>query len=91
MVTLAVNITDEALKVLEWDIDNVQGWLENFVSEKVRRCSDEIVVKEKLSKKNPSEMNITEKLELIKSSNIISAKEKNARKGTFAEQIGMIQ
>lgn len=37
MKEFKVTVTDEELRVLEWDIYSVQEWIQNAISEKARR------------------------------------------------------
>jgi len=43
MHQFAVIVTEQELKALEWDIYDVQGWIQNAISEKARRAMDRLI------------------------------------------------
>lgn len=74
MPEFTVMVSDEELKALEWDIYNVQNWIQNAISEKARRTMD-ILVKENTDK-NPRKIPKAEKELIIKGLDLKTAKER---------------
>ena len=77
MPDITVTIPDNIFKILEWDIYEVQGWLQNDISEKVRRLVDRII--EQDSALNPKRLSVEQKIELIKKTKLETAKERTDR------------
>lgn len=77
MPDITVTIPDDIFKILEWDIYEVQEWLQNDISEKVRHLVDRII--QENSALNPNRLSVTQKMELIQKMKLESAKERTER------------
>lgn len=77
MPNITVAIPDEVFKILEWDIYEVQEWLQNAISEKARRLIDRVV--EQHTAYNPNRLTTPQKTEIIQGLNLESAKERTDR------------
>lgn len=77
MPKFTVVVSDEDLKALEWDIYNVQEWIQNAISEKARRTVDILV--EQNTDKNPRKIPRAEKEKIIRRLVLETAKEKTDR------------
>lgn len=77
-----VNLSENELKVLRYDIVDIQEWLTNFVKTKIRVIANQIIWEK--TDRRPDKMTDEEKLELIKTLNIETAEERNKK---FEEEI----
>lgn len=71
-----VTITPEQKKALEWNIVDIQWWLDNFVKDKARKCMDRIVEEE--SSYQADKITDIQKYQIVRDSNIKSAAERQA-------------
>lgn len=76
-VTFTVTISEEELKALEWNIYNVQEWIQNAISNKARRCVDSIV--EEHSDKQARKLTVEQRWAIVKNADIESAKTRTDR------------
>ena len=77
MQQFTVIVSDEELKVLEWDIYDVQSHIQNAISEKARRTMD-ILVKEHTDK-NPNKVSKQDKEAVIAGLTLETARERTDR------------
>lgn len=77
MPNFTVTVSDEELKTLEWDIYDVQEWIQNAISEKARRTIDILV--EQHTNKNYKKISKVDKEKIIKDLKLESAKERTDR------------
>jgi len=77
VIEFIVIVSDEELKALEWDIYDVQDWIQNAISEKTRRTMDILI--EKHTDKNPKKVSKTDKEAMIQSLKLETAKERTDR------------
>jgi len=77
MPEFTVKVSNEELKALEWDIYNVQDWIQNAISEKARRTVDILV--EQHTDKNPKKVLKADKEKIIKQLELETAKERSDR------------
>lgn len=77
MPKFTVKVSDEELKALEWDIYDVQKWIQNAISEKARRTMDTLV--EQNTTYNPRKLPKAEKEKIVKELDLESAKERTDR------------
>jgi hypothetical protein len=59
MAQFTVTVSDAELKALEWDIVNVQEWVQNAISEKARRVTDRLI--ERHTAYNPKKLSKSQK------------------------------
>lgn len=78
MPQFTVTVSDEELKALEWDIYDVQDWIQNAISEKARRTMDLLI--EQNTDKNPKKVAKAEKESIIQGLTLETAKERTDRK-----------
>lgn len=74
MIQFTVIVSEEELKALEWDIYDVQEWIQNAISEKARRTMDTLI--EQHTDKNPRKVPKAEKERIIKGLELKTAKER---------------
>ncbi len=72
-----INLSENELKVLRYDIVDIQEWLMNFVKTKIRVIANQIIWEK--TDRRPDKMTDEEKLELIKTLNIETAEERNKK------------
>ena len=77
MPNFTVTVSDEELKALEWDIYNVQNWIQNAISEKARRTMDILVLEH--TDKNPKKISKEDKEVIITGLALETAKERTDR------------
>lgn len=77
MPQFTISISDEELKALEWDIYDVQKWIQNAISEKARRTMDTIV--EQNTDLNYKKISKLEKENIIRELNLETGKERTDR------------
>lgn len=63
MPTFTVEVSNEELKALEWDIADVQEWIQNAISNKARKMIDRAV--ETYTDKQPSKLSWEDKLTTV--------------------------
>lgn len=69
-----VTLTSEQKKALEWNIVDIQDWLDNFVNDKARKCMDRIVEQE--SQYQSDKITDTQKYQIVRDANIDTAAER---------------
>lgn len=84
----SVTITEEQKKALEWNIVDIQDWLDNFVNDKARKCMDRIVEQE--SQYQPDKITDTQKYQIVRDANIQSAAERQQEVEEM-ENIGSVE
>lgn len=72
-----ITVSTQELKALEWDIYNVQDWIQNAISEKARRTIDTLI--DKHSDKNYKKLSKEDKEKIIKDLVLETAKERTDR------------
>lgn len=77
MPQFTVTVSDDEFKTLEWDIYDVQKWIQNAISEKARRTMDTLI--EQNSNLNPKKISKAEKQDIIRGLNLETAKERSDR------------
>ena len=76
MAQFTVTVSDAELKALEWDILDIQTWVDNALHNKARRCIDSVV--EEYSDKQARKMSVSEKETFILITDIPTAAERQA-------------
>lgn len=71
-----VDLLEEEEKALLTDMLSIQGWLDNAIHEKARRCIDQLV--QDYSDKQPQKLALEEKLRIVKEAKVKSAAERQA-------------
>lgn len=84
MPQFTVIVSEEELKALEWDIYDVQEWIQNAISEKARRAIDILV--EQKTDRNPRKVTLDGKLALVRAMTLETAKERTDR---FKRELGL--
>ena len=74
MPTYTITLTEEEAKALLTDVACIEDWLDNAVKTKVTNCVNKVVVAS--SNLNPSKLTAAEKLSIVKSADVVSAKER---------------
>ena len=74
MPKFTVIVSDEELKALEWDIYNVQDWIQNAISEKARRTM--CILIEQNTNLNPRKLSKVEKETHVRGMAFDTAKER---------------
>lgn len=77
MPQFTVIVSNEELKALEWDIYDVQEWIQNAISEKARKTMDTLV--EQNTNLNYKKISKAEKETIIQGLNLETAKERTDR------------
>ena len=77
MPDFTITVSDDELKALEWDIYNVQNWIQNAISEKARRTMDILV--ELHTDKNPKKVLKEDKEAIVAGLTFETAKERTDR------------
>ena len=77
MPDFTITVSDEELKALEWDIYDVQEWIQNAISEKARRTMDTLI--EQGTNFNPKKLSKVEKENIIQNFVFETAKERTNR------------
>lgn len=63
MPQFTVTVSEEELRALEWDIVDVQEWIQNAISNKARQCVDAVITK--YTDKQPNKLSVEDRLSLI--------------------------
>lgn len=74
MPHFTVTISDQEIKALEWDIYDVQVWIQNAISEKARRVTDILIEQNTIL--NPKKLNKVEKESEVSKMILKTAKER---------------
>lgn len=77
MKQFTVTISNEELKALEWDIYDVQAWIQNAISEKARRTIDILITRHTAF--NPRKLSQSQRNEEIRKLALETAKERTDR------------
>lgn len=77
MKKFEIKLTDLEVKAMEFDVANVQAWIENAVYNKVRHNIDLIVLH--FSDKQCSKISDAEKVNIVAEADFTSAKERNKK------------
>jgi len=77
MPQFTVTVSDQELKALEWDIYEVQDWIQNAISEKARRVTDRLI--EQNTNLNFKKLSKVEKEAEIDKMELETAKERQER------------
>jgi hypothetical protein len=67
-------LDDAEVKAIEWDVYDIQQWIENAFRSKAQQCMNSLVMQ--YTDKNPDKMTIEDKKALILTLDIKSAKDR---------------
>jgi len=77
MPQFTVTVSDDELKALEWDIYDVQEWIQSAISEKARRTIDQLI--EQHTNLNYKKISKAEKENKVSHMKLETARERNKR------------
>lgn len=76
MAEYTVSLSPEEEKALLTDVISIQAWLDNAIHQKARQCMDSVVLQ--ISDKNPKQIPVSEKVQIVRDSVLKTAAERQA-------------